>query len=155
MTPDGSIVIEKARPDDLPAVVALHEADAIAGHGDMWRLETQAAYREALAVIGAHPDHDLFVARRGDEVIGSFIMSFLPGITAQGAWHAQLRSVQVRADCRSAGIGALMVAQAEQLAKARRAGWIELTSNKLRKDAHRFYERLGYARSHEGFKKKL
>lgn len=155
MTATDFLIIEKARPDDLPAVVALHEADAIAGHGDVWRPETQGAYREALAAIEAHPDHALYVARRGDEVIGSFLLSFLPGITGQGAWHAQLRSVQVRADCRSAGIGARMVAEAERLSQARHVGWIELTSNKLRKDAHRFYELLGYSRSHEGFKKKL
>lgn len=149
------VLIERARPEDLPAVIALHEADAVGGHGDVWNAGTAAFYGAAFERIAAHPDHDLHVARRGGEVVGSFLLSFLPGLTSQGAWHAQLRSVQVREDCRSAGIGALMVAEAERLALARGAGWIELTSNKKRAGAHRFYERLGYVRSHEGFKKKL
>jgi GNAT superfamily N-acetyltransferase len=149
------VLIERARPEDLPAVIALHEADTVGGHGDAWAAQMKPGYLAALERIAAHPDHDLYVARRSGEVVGSFLLSFLPGLTSQGAWHAQLRSVQVREDCRSAGIGALMVAEAERLALARGAGWIELTSNKKRANAHRFYERLGYLRSHEGFKKKL
>jgi GNAT superfamily N-acetyltransferase len=151
----AGLLVEIARPEDLPAVVGLHAADQIGGHGDVWAPETQGLYEAALARIAAHPDHDIYVARRDGEVVGTFILSFLPGLTRQGAWHAQLRSVQVRADCRSDGIGARMVAEAERIARARGAAWIELTSNKVRGAAHRFYERLGYVRSHEGFKKKL
>lgn len=151
----AAVVIDIAAEDDLPAIVALHAADAVGGHGDAWMAETGADYRAAFATIRAHPDHALYVARRDGAVVGTFLLSFLPGLTGRGMLHAQLRAVQVRADLRSLGIGARMVAFAEAEARARGAGVVELTSNLSRTHAHRFYERLGYAKSHAGFKKRL
>jgi GNAT superfamily N-acetyltransferase len=63
--------------------------------------------------------------------------------------------VKVSAALRSQGIGARMMAFAEEAARAGGARTMELTSNKRRGDAHRFYERLGFSKSHEGFKKSL
>ncbi|MGL4445187.1 MAG: GNAT family N-acetyltransferase [Alsobacter sp.] len=151
----AGVVIDIAVEDDLPAIVALHAADAIGGHGDAWTAETGADYLAAFATLRAHPDHTLYVARHGGAVVGTLLLSLLPGLTGRGMLHAQLRSVQVRADLRSLGIGARMVAFAEDAARARGAGVVELTSNLRRTQAHRFYERLGYAKSHAGFKKRL
>ncbi len=151
----AAVVIDIAVEDDLPAIVALHAADAVGGHGDAWTEETEADYLAAFAALRAHPDHALYVARHGGAVVGTFLLSLLPGLTGRGMLHAQLRSVQVRADLRSLGIGARMVAFAEDQARARGAGIVELTSNLRRTRAHAFYERHGYAKSHAGFKKKL
>lgn len=149
------VLIRDARPDDLPAVVGLHAADAVGGHGDVWTEETRPLYEAAFRRLVDHPDHAVFVAEHEGAVVGSFILSILPGLTGRGAVHAELRSVQVRAELRSLGIGARMVAHAEAEARRRGASVIELTSNLKRLDAHRFYERLGYAKSHAGFKKRL
>ncbi len=149
------VLIRDARPDDLSAVVGLHAADAVGGHGDVWTEETRPLYEAALRRLVDHPDHAVFVAEHEGAVVGSFILSILPGLTGRGAVHAELRSVQVRAELRSLGIGARMVAHAEAEARRRGASVIELTSNLKRLDAHRFYERLGYAKSHAGFKKRL
>jgi len=147
-------VIREATDDDLEAVVGLHAADSV-GYGDSWSDATEPAYRAAFAVIAASPDTRLYVALEDRHVVGSFILTFMPGLTGLGMRHAVLRSVQVVADCRSRGIGAEMVAEAERLAIAGGAGMIELTSNLRREAAHRFYRRLGYSQSHAGFKKVL
>lgn len=151
----ADVVIDLAVEEDLPAIVAMHAADAVGGHGDAWTAETEADYLAAFATLRAHPDHALYVARHDGTVVGTFLLSLLPGLTGRGMLHAQLRSVQVRADLRSLGIGARMVAFAEDEARSRGAGVVELTSNMRRTQAHAFYERLGYAKSHAGFKKRL
>jgi GNAT superfamily N-acetyltransferase len=90
-----------------------------------------------------------------DRVVGTFQLTYSSTLTGRGRLRARLESVQVRADRRSQGIGEQMVVFAEREARARRATTLELTSNKSRPDAHRFYERLGFGRTHEGFKKTL
>ena len=125
------------------------------GHGDSWTEENRPAYEAAFAQIAVSPRDHLYVAVLGREIVGTFQLSIVPALTSRGQVRAVLWSVQVRSDQRSRGIGAQMVAFAEAQAKARGAAILQLTSNKTRPDAHRFYERLGYAKSHEGFKKKL
>ncbi|MGY2047025.1 N-acetyltransferase family protein [Methylobacterium sp. JK268] len=150
-----TLTIRTAAPEDLEAIVRLHEADALGGHGDAWTPETIAGYAAAFAAIAADPATDLYVAVRDGAVIGTFQLSIRQGITSRGARSAVLESVQVRSDQRSLGIGARMVEEAERLARRAGAASLALTSSKRRTDAHRFYERLGYARSHEGFRKAL
>jgi GNAT superfamily N-acetyltransferase len=149
------IAIREAAPGDLEAIVRLHAADALGGHGDLWSEATKPAYEAALAAIGASPDSALFVACDGEAAIGVFQVVLLHSIADRGRARVKVEGVQVRADRRSRGIGARMMARAEEWARERGAVFVELVSNKKRKDAHRFYERLGYARSHEGFKKFL
>ena len=146
--------IREATDDDLQAVVGLHATDDV-GHGDVWSAVTEPAYRAAFATILASSDTRLYVATEGTRIVGSFILTFMPGLTGLGMRHAVLRSVQVAAECRSRGIGAAMVAEAERLARTGGSGILELPSNLRREAAHRFYRRLGYAQSHAGFKKLL
>ena len=150
-----ALTLRLAKRDDLPALVGLHAADGLGGHGDVWNAETQPLYEAAFAEIAAHPDHHLYVALSGGQVVGTFMLSRLPGLTGRGIPHVELRSVQVDQTKRSMGIGAFMVAFAEQEAQRMGAAGLELTSNLKRVDAHRFYERLGFAKSHAGFKKKF
>lgn len=149
------VTIRLATRDDLPALVGLHAADGLGGHGDLWTPETQGLYEAAFTEIDGHPDHHLYVAEAEGEVIATFMLSRLPGLTGRGKPHVELRSVQVDQSKRSMGIGALLVAYAEQEAQRMGASALELTSNLKRVDAHRFYERLGFAKSHAGFKKKF
>lgn len=153
--PDARIAVREAEAADLEAIVRLHEADSLDGHGDAWTPESRPAYEAAFEAIRQSPYHLLFVATDPEGVAGTFQLALTPGLTGGGALRAKLESVQVRSDLRSRGIGAIMVAHAEAEARRRGARSVELSSNKKRADAHRFYERLGYARSHEGFKKML
>ena len=149
------LLIREAVESDLPAIIGLHAADTIGMHGDEWREDTAPRYHTAFAALAAHPDHKIFVAEQAGRVVGSFILSRLIGLTGQGQTHAELRSVQVDQTLRSQGIGAQMVAFAEAEARLWGADNLQLTSNLKRLAAHRFYEKLGFAKSHAGFKKGL
>jgi GNAT superfamily N-acetyltransferase len=151
----SDLVIREAGPGDLEAIIRLHEADELGGPGDAWTLVNRPAYEAAFARIRESRDHTIYVAIRAGEVVGTFQITLMPALTSRGKLRAVLASVQVRADQRSQGIGARMVAFAEKQAKADGAASLQLTSNKARPDAHRFYERLGFAKTHEGFRKSL
>jgi GNAT superfamily N-acetyltransferase len=150
-----ALIIRAAVESDLPAIIGLHAADTIGKHGDEWHAQSAPRYHAAFAALTDHPDHKLFVAELAGRVVGSFILSRLLGLTGQGQTHAELRSVQVDQTLRSQGIGARMVAFAEAEARLWGADNLQLTSNLKRVDAHRFYEKLGFAKSHAGFKKGL
>ncbi|WP_231711043.1 GNAT family N-acetyltransferase [Xanthobacter dioxanivorans] len=145
-------VIRAARPEDLQALVALFAADELGGHGDTCKASARADYRVAFDAIDADPRTCLFVAELDGRVVGTFQLVVVHSLPARGALRALLEAVQVDAGLRGRRIGEAMVRFA--IGEARRAGAksLALTSNKVRLDAHRFYRRLGFANSHEGFK---
>lgn len=149
---DAALLIRVARSDDLPAIIAILAADDVGGHGDTVDPGARADYERAFAAIAADPGQTLFVACLGADVIGTFQLTILPTLLARGATRAMVEAVQVAPHARGRGIGAAMMRTAMDEARARGAVQLGLTSSKRRIDAHRFYERLGFARSHEGFK---
>jgi GNAT superfamily N-acetyltransferase len=84
--------------------------------------------------------------------VGTVQLSFLPGLARRGALRAQLEAVRVRADQRGRGVGAAMIGWAIEEARRRGCALVQLTSDKSRPDAHRFYAGLGFVASHEGLK---
>jgi len=149
----AGLTIERAALADLPGIVAVYADDAISGGGDSWNDELRPAYEAGFRAIEASPDIELYVARQGGQVLGSIQILFVPHVSARGALRCILEAVFVAAAARGKGVGAAMVAKAEERAKARGASFIALSSNGKRVDAHRFYERLGYVKSHVAFKK--
>jgi GNAT superfamily N-acetyltransferase len=112
-------------------------------------------YRAAFAEISADSNHRLVVAERGGAVVGTIQISFIPGMPNFGMRRGMLENVHIRADQRGTGLGSQMVQWAIERCREAGCGVVQLTSNKVRVDAHRFYERLGFAKTHEGFKLKL
>ncbi|MBY5792922.1 GNAT family N-acetyltransferase [Rhizobium leguminosarum bv. viciae] len=151
----SDILIRQARREDLPALVAMFAADALGGHGDTTEPEAFPDYLRAFAVIEASPDQTLYVAERGGEVVGTFQTMVTTSLTGCGSSAMIIEAVQTRADMRGQGIGALMIEFAIAKAKGRGVRLVQLTSNMMRRDAHRFYERLGFKPSHLGFKMAL
>lgn len=145
----------RALRSDLPVIICLYADDDRGGHGDAWNETNRPAYEAAFDEITGHPRDALMVIEKDGVVIGTFLLTLLPGLTGRASRRLQLRSVEVRADLRSQGIGAHMLAFVEDYARTHGAVMIELTSNNTRPEAHRFYERHGYAKSHAGFKKKV
>jgi GNAT superfamily N-acetyltransferase len=149
------LTFREARADDLEGIVRLHQEDILGGHGDAWSRDDRPAYEAAFAAIQASPDNTLYVAQENGRLIGTFQLTFIPNLTGRGQLRMKIESVKVAEARRSQGIGARMMAFAEEVARARGAAMIELTSNNRRLDAHRFYERIGFEKSHVGFKKRL
>ena len=85
-------------------------------------------------------------------VLGFLQITYIPGLGRGGAERALLEAVRVRADRRGAGLGRRLIGEAVERARRRGCGLVQLTSDKRRTDAHRFYASLGFARSHDGFK---
>jgi len=144
--------IRPAESADLPGILAIFAADDVGGHAEYRGLADMAAYEQVFDRIAASSDNALFVALVDRKIVGTFQLTFIPGLVNHGLLRAKLESVHVLAENRSQGIGEQMVRHALDEARRRGAGMMELSSNKKRLAAHRFYERLGFARSHEAFK---
>ena len=155
MKGSDSLIFRRATHADLPVIIGLYADDDRGGHGDGWNDANRPAYEAAFAEINANPRDALMVIEQDGVVVGTFLLTLLPGLTGRATRRLQLRSVEVAAPLRSRGIGARMLAFVEEYAKRKGATLIELTSNNTRSDAHRFYERNGYTKSHSGFKKKV
>jgi GNAT superfamily N-acetyltransferase len=152
---DGAarVVLRTATAADLTAVVDLIAADQLGATRDGVRDEADlTAYRAAFESIDADPAHLLIVADQGGEVVGTMQLSFLPGLARRGAPRAQIEAVRVAQSQRGSGLGAAMMRWAIDEASRRGCALVQLTSDKARTDAHRFYARLGFVASHEGMK---
>jgi GNAT superfamily N-acetyltransferase len=149
------IIIREARLDDLKALIAMFAADDIGGHGDTQSEDALPDYERAFETIAASPDQTLFVAELAGEVVGTFQTAITTTLTGRGASFMIIEAVQTRGDMRGQGIGARMIDFCIEQAKARGLPRVQLISNAKRKDAHRFYERLGFEPSHLGFKMAL
>nr|WP_250806998.1 GNAT family N-acetyltransferase [Neorhizobium tomejilense] len=151
----ADIVIRRARQADLPELIALFAADDVGGHGDTTDETAFDDYLRAFNVIDASQNEQLFVAELEGEVVGTFQILFNRTLTGRGSLSMILEAVQTRGDMRGKGIGAQMIGHAIEEARRRDCRQVALTSNMARTHAHRFYERLGFAKSHFGFKMKL
>lgn len=150
-----TVQIKEAAEGDLDAIIALFADDPIGGHGDTTDPEALPDYRAAFARIAASPNERLYVAELDGEVVGTFQTMITTTLTARGSANMIIEAVQTRADMRGRGIGAAMIGFAVEKARQDGMRLVQLTSNAARKDAHRFYERLGFTPSHIGFKIKL
>jgi GNAT superfamily N-acetyltransferase len=98
---------------------------------------------------------EVLVAVADNEIVGICQLIVFPHFQHTGGWCAELESVHVRSDHRSHGIGAKLLAAAEELARREGCYRVQLTSRHVRKDAHRFYEAQGFVATSQGFKKLL
>ena len=116
-------------------------------------VQTTVAYTAALAEILADLSNDLLVVELDGALVGTLQLTLIPGMARRCAKRLLVEAVRVRSDLRSAGIGsAAMRWVGDAAAPALGAALVQLTSDAARTDAHRFYERLGYAASPVGIK---
>ncbi|MCM1968658.1 MULTISPECIES: GNAT family N-acetyltransferase [unclassified Streptomyces] len=155
------MIFRTATRQDLPAVLALlaqdedpagAAADAGAGTVPAPAPPVSEAHERAFAAIAADPRNEMLVLEADGDLVGCLQLTYIPGLGQGGRERALVEAVRIRADRRGGGLGARLMELAAERARERGCGLMQLTSNKRRTAAHRFYERLGYARSHEGFK---
>lgn len=143
------LIFRPAVAADLARIVELIADDTIAaprtgGLGD--------AHRRAFEAIDADPNNELIVVESEGRVIGTMQLTYIPGISRHGATRLLIEAVRVDSALRGQGIGTAMMNWAHQRGRARGCALAQLTSDKHRPAAHRFYRALGYQQSHEGFK---
>ena len=152
----STVVLRRAEADDIPALVGLLAADQLGAARDgVTSDQDLAAYQRAFRAIDADGAHLLVVAQAGTQVVGTLQLSFIPGLARRGALRAQIEAVRVHESYRGRGLGAAMMGWAIEEAGRRGCGLVQLTSDKSRPDAHRFYQQLGFVASHEGLKLRL
>ncbi|MFN6955557.1 MAG: GNAT family N-acetyltransferase [Acetobacteraceae bacterium] len=126
--------------------------DALGATREDPRLPLARGYTDAFAAIAADPNQFLAVAEQDGAVVGTLQLTFIPGLSYQGAWRGQIEAVRVAASRRGQGLGERMIRWAIGECQARGCRMVQLSTNMSRTDAHRFYERLGFSRSHYGYK---
>ncbi len=139
----------RATAADVPAIVALLADDVL---GAAREKPGDAAYDAAFAAIEADPNQFLAVVEEGGAVIGCLQLTFLPGLSHRGLWRGQIESVRIAASHRGGGRGRRMFDWAIERCRERGCGMVQLTTDRSRADARRFYESLGFTASHEGMK---
>jgi GNAT superfamily N-acetyltransferase len=149
----ASLTIRPATLADLDAVIAMLADDTLGQTREV--TVGHPAYLAGFRAIEASPNDELLVAEEDGAVVGCFQLSFLPGLSNLGAWRGQIEAVRVASGRRGGGLGRQMMVWAIERCRARGCGMVQLTSNGVRTDAHRFYRSLGFEGSHLGMKLKL
>jgi len=149
----GTFSLRRARRGDLPRILALLADDQLGAVRES--ADDPALYERAFDAIDADPAHLLVVGELNGEVVATFQVSYIPGLSRKGSWRSQIEAVRVSGELRGRGVGALMIQWAIDQARERGCSLVQLTTDKSRVAAHRFYERLGFVASHEGMKLKL
>ncbi len=147
-----SIKIREATRDDVATIVAMLADDALGSGREPLMDPLPAAYGQAFSAIASDPNHHLVVAEQGGAVVGTLQLSFLPYLTYGGGLRAQTEAVRVASHLRGSGAGAQLIRWAIDQAKERGCHLVQLTTDKQRPDAIRFYERLGFRSTHQGMK---
>lgn len=147
------VVLRRALAADVPAIVDLIAADQLgATRAAAQTAEDLAAYQRAFRAIDDDPAQLLVVAEAEQAVVATIQLTFIPGLARRGALRAQIEAVRVSQAYRGGGLGAAMFSWAIDEARQRGCALVQLTTDKSRTAAHRFYERLGFVASHEGMK---
>ncbi len=140
---------------DLGFIVGLIVEDSVVTTSDLADQPSHPRYLAALDAIVSDPNQKLVVAEYEGQAVGTLQLTFIPGIARLGEFRCLVEAVHIVPTHRNLGLGTEMIGWAVDQARARGCGLVQLTSNKKRLDAHRFYERLGFKKSHEGFKLSL
>lgn len=146
------MTFRRAQPDDLPAIVVLLANDVLGQQREDASSPPNRKYVDAFQAILADPNQLQVVATLHDEVIGTLQLTFIPGLARTGAWRGQIEAVRIAETHRGSGVGQQMFEWAIEQCRARGCKLVQLTTDKARPDAHRFYERLGFVGSHIGYK---
>lgn len=148
----GEVIFRTANRADVPAIVAMLADDGLGKGREVVGEEVDAAYWRAFDEMADDPNNAQVVVDRDGEVVGTMQLTFIRSLTRRGGLRAQIEGVRVRADQRGAGLGRKMFTWAIDQARDRGCSLVQLTTDKRRADAHRFYESLGFEASHEGMK---
>ncbi|MFB8341865.1 GNAT family N-acetyltransferase [Brucella cytisi] len=155
MAAEAAIAIRKAAAADVAAIVAMLADDALGAQREDASPPLRDSYRSAFAAIDADPNQFLAVVEHDGEIIGCMQISFIPGLSRMGLWRGQIESVRIASHIRGGGVGRQMIVWAIEQCRERGCGLVQLTTDKSRSDALRFYQSLGFTDSHEGLKLSL
>jgi GNAT superfamily N-acetyltransferase len=145
--------IRPARKEDVPAIVGMLADDPLGASRET--PDDLAPYYAAFERIENDPHQHLMFAVKDGKPAGTFQLSIQQGLGRRGASRAVIEAVRMQKDMRGEGLGTELMRWAIARSRELGASLVQLTSDNTRADAHRFYERLGFARTHVGYKMPL
>jgi GNAT superfamily N-acetyltransferase len=148
----SELYFREARRQDVQTIVGMLVADPLGATREASTDPLPESYYSAFDAIESDPNQRLIVACVDDEVIGVLQMTLIPYLTYQGGRRALIEAVRVHESHRGRGIGQALVEEAIDRARGAGCHLVQLTTDKRRPEALRFYERLGFRATHEGMK---
>ncbi|WP_179958379.1 GNAT family N-acetyltransferase [Chitinimonas arctica] len=130
----GSATVRPAEPADAAVLAALA--------GELGYARTQAELEGSLARLLPRDDHIVLVAQLEGEVCGW--LHAAERDTLESGCKLEILGLVVASASRGHGLGARLMAAAENWGGGRGLEIAQLRSNIVRTDAHRFYAGLGY-----------
>ena len=152
---EKELLIRQATRQDVSEVVRLLSDDLLGRQREKYEPVLPQSYYDAFARIERDENNELIVVEMAGEVVATLQLTFIPGMTYQGSVRAQIEAVRVDGRYRSQRIGQKLIEWAVERARQKGCYLVQLTTDKSRGDAHRFYERLGFVASHVGMKLSL
>jgi GNAT superfamily N-acetyltransferase len=147
----NGLTVRRAQRVDLPRLLELLADDEL-GKNREGVGSDDPAYIRAFDAIDRDPNQSLLLAELDGRVVGMLQVTFIPGLSRRGAWRANIEALRVDSSVRRRGIGGWLLSRALDNARKRGCRLAQLTSDRRRSEAHRFYERLGFTDSHIGYK---
>lgn len=147
-----NLIYRDATEADLPAIVALLADDALGAAREHPAMPLAPSYYEAFRAIEATPYQRLLVALEEDAVVGTMQLLLIPAISRGGSWRGQIEAVRIASPMRGNGLGAAFVRWAVEQCRSSGCVSVQLTSDNKRVEAHRFWSRMGFEPTHQGFK---
>jgi ribosomal protein S18 acetylase RimI-like enzyme len=149
------IVFRRAQSSDLPDIVALLADDELGQSREDASVPVNGKYVDAFDALQRDPNQLMAVLVADGVIAGCVQISFIPGLSRRGTWRGQIESVRIASSRRDEGLGRRLLEWAIAECRERGCGLVQLTTDKSRLDARRFYESLGFRASHEGMKLSL
>ncbi|MFE0016911.1 GNAT family N-acetyltransferase [Mesorhizobium sp. NPDC059054] len=146
------IAFRRAERTDVTAIVAMLADDMLGSSREDISEPLADSYLRAFEAIDADPNQLLAVMTEAGRVVGTLQLTFIAGLSRRGSLRGQIEAVRVARDRQSAGLGQKMIDWAVGQCRERGCAIVQLTTDRNRHDAHRFYERLGFKQTHFGYK---
>lgn len=137
---------------DVPAIVALLADDILGATREGDLLNCSKRYDEAFTEIDADGNQYLCVVEDDGNIVGTLQLTFIPGLARNGAKRGQIEAVRIANERRGQNLGEEMFRWAVEKCRSKGCSIVQLTTDKSRPDAHRFYDRLGFEPTHIGYK---
>ncbi len=150
-----NIQFRQASAADLPALVQMLADDPLGATREDPGKPLNPAYLNSFQHIDQDPNNELIVAAHAHDLVAMLQLTFIPYLTHTGSWRCLIEGVRVKRNHRGQGLGQQLFDWAINRARQRGCQLVQLTSDKQRPGAIRFYQNLGFVASHEGFKLKL
>lgn len=150
MSVKDDVVVRVAQRRDVPDMVALVREGSLTpeAYADTSLDPVYDAWDELML----DPNAETLVLDLDGRVVGMAQLNYMRHLSRGGMRRCYIENVFIAGTFRSQGLGAVLIENCLDMARARGCGLVELLSDNRRTDAHRFYQRLGFQASHQGMK---